>query len=132
VSDPRGGGAADGSAAPLARVRVTAPRADERPPPLATNGTSTGDPSDVYVRSLIRSQLRVALVTAGSFAFLLAATTAALAFVPEVRTATVGGIPIVWIVLGAGVYPVVLLVASLFVRAAERNEKRYRSLAEET
>jgi hypothetical protein len=113
-------------------VRVTAPRSSNTSPAAAAPGTSPGDPSDVYVRSLIRSQLRVALVTAGSFAFLLAATTAALAFVPEVRTATVGGIPIVWIVLGAGVYPVVLLVASLFVRAAERNEKRYRSLAEET
>jgi uncharacterized membrane protein len=51
--------------------------------------------------------------------------------VPEVRAATVGGIPIVWIVLGAAVYPVVLLVAVLFVRAADRNESRYRSLAEE-
>ena len=84
------------------------------------------------MRSLIRSQLRVAIVTAASFAILLAATAAALAFVPEVRAATAGGIPIVWIVLGAGVYPVVLLVAALFVRAAERNEKRYRSLADES
>jgi uncharacterized membrane protein len=92
----------------------------------------TGDPSDLYVRSLIRSQLRVALVTAASFAILLVATTAALTLVPEVRAATVGGIPIVWIVLGAAVYPVVLLVAVLFVRAADRNESRYRSLAEET
>jgi hypothetical protein len=85
----------------------------------------------VYVRSLIRAQLRVAVVAAGSFAVLLAATTAALTFVPQIRAATVGGIPIVWIVLGAAVYPLVLLVAILFVRAADRNEKRYRSLAEE-
>jgi hypothetical protein len=113
-------------------VRVTAPRAREGPTRPVAVVTGSGDPSDVYVRSLIRSQLRVAVVTASTFAFLLAATTAALAFVPEVRTATVGGIPIVWIVLGAGVYPIVLLVAALFVRAAERNEKRYRSLAEET
>jgi hypothetical protein len=83
------------------------------------------------VRSLIRAQLRVAIVSAASFALLLAATTAALTFVPEVRAATVGGIPIVWLVLGAGVYPIVLVVAILFVRAADRNEKRYRSLAEE-
>ncbi len=85
----------------------------------------------MYVRSLIRAQLRVAVVAAGSFAVLLAATTAALAFVPQIRAATVGDIPIVWIVLGAAVYPIVLLVAILFVRAADRNEKRYRSLAEE-
>ena len=92
---------------------------------------SVSDPSAVYVRSLIRAQLRVAIVSAASFALLLAATTAALTFVPEIRTATLGGIPIVWLVLGAGVYPLVLVVAILFVRAADRNEKRYRSLAEE-
>jgi len=113
-------------------VRITAPRAPAGSPAPTAVPSSSGDPSDVYVRSLIRSQLRVAIVTAGSFAFLLAATTAALAFVPEVRAATAGGIPIVWIVLGAGVYPVVLVVAALFVRATERNEKRYRSLAGES
>lgn len=83
----------------------------------------------MYVRSLIRSQLRAALVTAGVFTVLLAGATATLAFVPEVREATVAGLPVVWIVLGAGVYPVVLLVAFVFVRAVDRNERRYRSLA---
>jgi len=110
-------------------VRVTAPRtAGRRPLPSAPGA---GDPSAVYVRSLIRAQLRVGLVAAGSFALLLAATAAALAVVPEVRAATAGGIPIVWIVLGAAVYPVVLLVAILFVRAVARNEEHYRSLAAE-
>ena len=85
----------------------------------------------MYVRSLIRSQLRVAVVAAVAFAALLAGATAALAFVPELREAAVGGVPLVWIVLGAGVYPVVLVVAWLFTRAADRNERRYRSLAEE-
>lgn len=83
------------------------------------------------MRSLIRSQLRVALVAAGVFGLLLAATAATLAFAPEVRAATAGGIPIVWIVLGVAVYPVVLLVAIVFVRAVDRNEEHYRSLAAE-
>ena len=113
----------------LPRVRVTAPRSGSRGG-VVTAGP--GDASTVYVRSLIRSQLRVALVAAGSFAIVLAGITAALAFVPQVREFTVGGIPIAWIVLGAGVYPLVLLVAVLVVRAAERNEARYRSLAEDS
>ena len=33
--------------------------------------------------------------------------------------------------LGAAVYPVVLVVAMLFVRAVDRNERHYRSLAAE-
>jgi hypothetical protein len=114
--------------APLPRVRVTAPRSGSRgvaPTP------GPGDPSTVYVRSLIRSQLRVALLAAGAFAVVLAAITAVLAFVPEVRALTLAGIPIAWIVLGAGIYPIVLLIGALVVRAADRNERRYRSLAEE-
>lgn len=123
------GGPAPGGPAPGGppRVRVTAPRIPGR---RATGPAASGHaPSAVYVRSLIRAQLRAALVAAGAFGLLLAATTATLAFVPEVREATAGGIPIVWIVLGAAVYPVVLLVAVSFVRAVDRNERRYRSLA---
>lgn len=108
-------------------MRVTAPRSTRVVAPPST----AGDPSAVYVRSLIRSQLRVAVIAAVAFAVLLAGATAALAFVPELRAATLGGLPIVWIVLGVGVYPVVLAVAWLFTRAADRNERRYRSLAEE-
>ena len=111
-------------------MRVTAPRNAASGRPAVSPGAAS-DPSAVYVRSLIRAQLRVALVATAAFVLPLAATTAVLAFVPEVRAATVGGIPIVWFVLGAGVYPLVLLVAVLFVRAADRNERRYRSLAEE-
>ena len=111
-------------------MRVTAPR-NAKARRLPATVDAGGDPSAVYVRSLIRAQLRVAVVAAATFAVLLAATTAALTFVPQIRAATVVGIPIVWVVLGAAVYPLVLVVAILFVRAADRNEKRYRSLAEE-
>lgn len=113
--------------APPPRVRVTAPRTGV---PRATD-PGPGDASAVYVRSLIRSQLRVALLAAGGFAVVLATVTATLAFVPEVRELTPGGIPIAWFVLGVGVYPLVLLVAGAVVRAAERNEARYRSLADD-
>ncbi|MGV3713176.1 hypothetical protein [Pseudolysinimonas sp.] len=114
--------------APLPRVRVTAPRTATR---LAAPRPGPGDPSTLYVRSLIRSQLRVALLAAGAFAIVLAAITAVLALVPEVRALTVVGIPIAWIVLGAGIYPIVLLIGALVVRATDRNEQRYRSLADE-
>ena len=114
--------------APLPRMRVTAPRTGSRG---ASATPGPGDPSTLYVRSLIRSQLRVALLAAGSFAVVLAGITALLALVPEVRALTVAGIPIAWIVLGAGIYPIVLLIGALVVRATDRNEARYRSLAEE-
>jgi hypothetical protein len=111
-------------------VRVTAPRSGARVP--VSSGSGTGDPSAVYVRSLIRSQLRIALLAAAVFAVLLGAAMIVPALVPEVRELAVAGIPLVWIVLGAGIYPIVLLVAWLFTRAADRNERRYRSLAEDS
>jgi hypothetical protein len=107
-------------------VRITAPRTGERPVPPPTGAA---EPSAVYVRSLIRAQLRIAVLSAGFFALVLAAAATTFAVVPEARTATVAGFPVVWLVLGLAVYPVVLLVALLFVRAAGHNERHYRSLA---
>jgi hypothetical protein len=108
-------------------VKVTAPRTPGRRPAPS----SAGDPSTVYVRSLVRSQLRAAVLAALAFALPLAAATVVLAFVPEVRIATVAGIPIGWLVLGVAVYPLVLLVAVGFLRVVDRNERHYRSLAAE-
>ena len=38
------------------------------------------------------------------------------------------GVPVSWLLLAVGVYPLALTVAALYVRAASRNESRYRSL----
>ena len=115
--------------APLPRVRVTAPATGTTPAP--TQGAGGGDTSTLYVRSLIRSQLRLAIVCAAGFAVLLVAIPIAVAALPQLSGLPVAGVPLGWVALGAGVYPVLLLVAVLFVRAADRNEQRYRSLAEE-
>jgi len=42
------------------------------------------------------------------------------------------GVPLSWLLLAVGVYPLALTIAALYVRAATRNEARYRSLAEES
>lgn len=106
-------------------MKVTAPRSPGRRP--APSGA--GDPSSVYVRSLVRSQLRAAGLAVAGFALPLAGAAALLAFVPELRLATVAGVPIGWLVLGLAVYPLILLVAVVFVRVVDRNERHYRSLA---
>ena len=41
------------------------------------------------------------------------------------------GIPFDWLLLGAGIYPVIGLSAWLYIRTAARNEARYRDLAED-
>jgi uncharacterized membrane protein (DUF485 family) len=122
--------------APAPRVRVTAPRpgsaaASDR---LLTSGhtdATTSDIAAVYVRSLIRSQLRVAIVFAVGFAAATTLFVLAIALAPELDTTFVLGVPLSWLLLGVGVYPLAITVGALYLRAATRNESRYRSLTQE-
>ena len=132
---------------PPVRVRVTAPRTGEaaasaRPAtgptravtgagPGSGTGAPTSDIQGVYVRSLIRSQLRIGLVFAAGFAVATALFALALAFTPTLDATFVGGVPVSWLLLAVGVYPLALTVAALYVRAASRNESRYRSLSQQ-
>ncbi|WP_327372890.1 DUF485 domain-containing protein [Streptomyces sp. NBC_01216] len=75
-----------------------------------------------YVRSLMRSQLRAALSALGALALLVGALPPLLAApVPE---------SVVWVVLGAGLYPVIWGIARWYVRRAERNERDFTGLVE--
>ncbi|MGR2752624.1 hypothetical protein [Agromyces arachidis] len=132
----------DGSDVPPPRVRVTAPRTGAAGrAPGAGRATARGatsardDPGDVravYVRSLIRSQLRLALICAAGFAIATAVFATAVALVPGLDESFVAGVPVSWLLLGFGVYPLAITIGVLYVRTASRNEARYRSLAEET
>ncbi|QAY72832.1 hypothetical protein ET445_05215 [Agromyces protaetiae] len=115
---------------PPARVRVTAPRAGAAS--IASEPAPTTDPTDihaVYVRSLIRSQLRLALACALAFVGATAVFVVAIVATPALDETFLAGVPVSWLLLGVGVYPLALAVAWLYVRAATRNESRYRSLA---
>ena len=131
----------------MTRVRVTAPHTaqgipartpGQRIPNQRTAGplesreaAQDSEVGQVFVRSLIRSQLRLALVVAGGFLLILAAFPLVLLAVPGLADAPVAGIPFGWLLLGAGIYPVIGLSAWLYVRTAARNEARYRDLAGE-
>jgi uncharacterized membrane protein (DUF485 family) len=120
---------------PPARVRVTAPRAAgpaaSARPSIARGGGTTSDIEAMYVRSLIRSQLRLALVCAGGFVAATIVFVVGVALLPQLDETFVAGVPASWLLLGLGVYPLAITVAALYVRAAQRNEARYRSLAEQ-
>ena len=122
--------------APPARVRVTArsagsAAASARPALLAGSDAPTSDIAGVYVRSLIRSQLRLGIVFGVGFAAATALFVMAIAVVPELDSTFVLGVPLSWLLLGVGVYPLAITVGGLYVRAASRNEARYRSLTED-
>ena len=117
------------------RVRVTAPRAGSAAasarPTAHGGGAPTSDIAGVYVRSLIRSQLQLGIVFAAGFAVATALFVLAIAVVPQLDETFVLGVPLSWLLLGVGVYPLAITVGALYVRAASRNESRYRSLTEE-
>ena len=115
----------------MTRVRVTAPRSAALPPRDSREAAQDSEVGQVFVRSLIRSQLRLALVVAGGFLLILGAVPLLLAVVPGLTETRIAGIPFDWIFLGAGIYPLIGVSAWLYVRTATRNEARYRDLAED-
>jgi hypothetical protein len=118
-----------GSATPNAAALAGAALAGGR---LAAAPHETAEESDagqLFVRSLIRSQLRLALVVGLGFLLILLAFPLMLGLVPGLADTTIAGLPFDWVLLGAGIYPVIGLSAWLCVRTAARNEARYRDLA---
>jgi hypothetical protein len=121
----------------MTRVRVTAPRGAAlsaahpaaHSPADARDAAQESDAGQVFIRSLIRSQLRLGLVVAGGFLLILFAFPLLLGLVPGLAHSTIAGLPFDWVLLGAGIYPVIGLSAWLYVRTAARNEARYRDLA---
>jgi hypothetical protein len=116
----------------MTRIRVTAPRSAARPAVESREAAEESAVGQVFVRSLIRSQLRLALVVAAGFLLILGAFPLLLAAVPGLAESRVAGIPLDWLLLGAGIYPVTGLSAWLYIRSAARNEARYRDLAEDS
>ncbi|CEA07613.1 hypothetical protein BN1051_00933 [Arthrobacter saudimassiliensis] len=113
------------------RIRVTAPRQSPAPGAPFTVSRELDEQSevgDVFLRALIRSQLRLALVVGGGFLLILLGVPVLLAFVPVIASTSVFGVPAPWILLGFSVYPLVIICGALYVRSAARNERRFLDL----
>ncbi|MFJ6632030.1 hypothetical protein ACIQMR_11625 [Streptomyces sp. NPDC091376] len=84
----------------------------------------------VYVRSLMRSQLRAALYALAMLALLVGTLPLLFAFPTAVLGSFSSPEPFVWVALGVAVYPVMWLIARWYVRRAERNERDFTGLVE--
>ncbi|WP_026553302.1 membrane protein [Arthrobacter sp. H20] len=120
---------------PPRRVRVTAPRTTARPAPgsypVIRELAEQSEVGELFVRSLIRSQLRLAVVVAVGFLLILIGIPVLLAVFPQIGELSVFTVPMPWLLLGLGVYPLVISCAALYVRGASRNEMRFRDLVDE-
>jgi hypothetical protein len=117
---------------PSRRVRVVHPRtgAPRRSAqrPLAREINEQTQLGEVYMRALIRSQLRLAVLICTALGVLLGGVALVLAFVPRLARVELLGIPVPWLILGGLVYPPLILLATFTVRQAERNESDFAAL----
>ncbi|HEY6934631.1 MAG TPA: hypothetical protein VI452_14620 [Marmoricola sp.] len=111
------------------RVRVTGPRRGRpRRTSVASEIDAQTELGEIYMRSLIRSQLRLAL----GVVLVVLATVGALPVLfrtwPGLLHARLLGVPLPWLLLGLFVYPFLVLVARVYVRRAEHNERSFNDL----
>ena len=118
------------------RVVVTHPRtAAARHAPRrgvrrdVTDQTPLGE---TMLRSLRAAQLRLAYLVGLGLAVMLGGIPLLFLLFPSLDRARVVGLPIGWLVLGFAVFPVIIGLALLYARAAERNERRFQDLVDRT
>lgn len=116
-------------AGPPRRVRVTGPRAARRrTTTVASEIDAQTELGEVFMRSLVRSQLRLAVGTLLALAATVGMLPVLFTVVPELNDARLAGVPLPWLLLGVGCYPLLIGLATVYVRRAERNEARFHEL----
>ncbi len=113
------------------RVRVTGPprRQGRRP--------RTGDIDEetrlggVYLGSLLREQMWLALRIVALLVAAIGSLPLVFHLLPGLTDVDVFGMPLPWLLLGVGVYPVMVLLGWRYVRSAERNERDFADLLSE-
>jgi uncharacterized membrane protein (DUF485 family) len=105
------------------RVTVTVPGAHERARRKPPDEHS--DPGATRVRSLIRSQARLALITSAIVFLLLAGLPLLFACAPGLSHVRLLGVRLPWLILCGGVQPIWVAAAHRYVRLAERAERAF-------
>jgi hypothetical protein len=83
---------------------------------------------EAYMGSLMRTQLRLALKVLAMVLVPLALLPLIFAAFPLIAELMVGPVPLPWLILGVGVYPVLVFVGWRFIRQVERNEAEFERI----
>lgn len=83
---------------------------------------------EVYVRSLVRSQLRAALLVITTLMLTLGSLPVVFWLLDDLTELDVMGVPLPWIVLAVAVYPGLVLLGWLYVRQADKSERDFTAL----
>lgn len=118
---------------PPERVRVTGPprRQATRPVTRAREIDAETPMGAIYMRSLLREQLRLAVrillvlgLTVGTLPLLFH-------LAPGLADVRLLGVPLAWLLLGVLVYPWLIVLGWVYVRQAEANEDDFAALVDE-
>jgi len=114
------------------RVRVTSPRMGATARPARRSGTREIDEQtgvgEVYMRSLLRSQLRLGVSVLAVVALILATLPLVFAWQPRLAAVRVASVPLPWLLIGVAIYPLLAAAAWWHVRAAERTERDFTEI----
>ena len=117
------------------RVRVTSPRtgaARAQRVPAAREIDAQTQLGEVYMSSLLRSQLRLALLALTTLVVLVGGIPLVFWLLPDLSTVVVLAVPLPWLLLAFVVYPFLFAIGWLYVRAAERNERAFTDVLDRT
>ncbi|GAA3537090.1 hypothetical protein AFL01nite_11760 [Aeromicrobium flavum] len=115
------------------RVRITSPLSTASTHVRRTVGQEIDEATgvgEVYMQSLIRSQLRAAATVAITLLLTVVSLPLVFLWVPGLNDGRVLGIPLPWLVLGGGVHAGVIVLGWLYVRHVERAERLFTHLVE--
>lgn len=113
------------------RVRVTSSRrgaSTHRSRTVASALVEQTDVGELYLRGLLREQLRLALGVIAVVAATLLGLPLLFASVPLTRELELGPLPFPWVVLGVLLYPAMMAAAAWYSRQAERTERRFADI----
>jgi hypothetical protein len=119
---------------PPKRVAVTSPRtaaARRQPGRAALQALDEQDRvGELLVRSLVRTQLFLALKMLAVLAAVLGGMPLLFALAPATRDVQLLGLPLPWLTLGVLVHPALVVGGLVYTRLAERNEHAFIELVE--
>ena len=115
---------------PPRRVKVVLADGSRRPrPDAAAREIEEQTPiGEVLVTGLIRTQLALAVRLSLVVAALFGIQPLLFAIAPGLAHVSVGGLPLPWLLLGVLAYPAVLVIAWVYIRSAQRNERHFAEL----
>ena len=116
---------------PPRRVRVTSPRTAgtrARPRPVTSEIDARTRLGEMYVSSLLRTQLRLGLAVLVLGVGPVGALPVLFRLFPDLTMTEVLGMPLHWVLLAFVVYPVFFVAGLFYVVKAERNEQAFATM----